>query len=57
MKTISLTLQTIKGVKCGTIRVDDKCIIPKMESLPLDLTDEEYRICCDMIEFIKRETK
>ena len=57
MRIISLTFLTVKGIKCGSISVDNKYIVPKIESLPMDLTDEEYRICCDMIEFIKRETK
>lgn len=56
MKTITLTFETINGVKVGKIAIDGKYIIPQMAKLPFGLTDEEYRICCDMCVMIRKET-
>ncbi len=62
MKTIILTLSTIKGVTVGSIQVDGKFIIPQIDKLPIHdfqeprLTDDEYRICCNLCELIQKET-
>ena len=57
MKTISLTFSDINGIMVATLRVDDQCVVPKEDSLPIDLTAEERDLCISFIRLGCEKTK
>lgn len=56
LRTIRLTLSFHRGIRIGTIEIDGKCIIPKVDSLPRDLTPRDRDICIDLIAASARAT-